>query len=42
MRDFRTLIAFLALLVAWRAFLDRPSSLTLGRAVLATTPLLLR
>jgi hypothetical protein len=42
MRDLRTLIALLALIVAWRAYLDRPNSLTLGRALLATTPLLLR
>lgn len=40
MKDLRTLIALLALLVAWKAFLDRPSGLTLGRALLATTPLL--
>lgn len=39
MKDLRTVITLVAVLLAWLAFIDRPNLRTLAHAVLATAPL---
>ena len=37
-KDIRTLLTGLALLLAWLAFIDRPNGRTLARAIVASLP----